>query len=93
MQTLQDAFTSGATVKQKNKAVISWALQFIKSTNCTSQPINFEVVTDKKIVNFFQGGKKQHRWKQVSKQKWLWILQIRFQVSIPSVPGFYASSF
>ena len=42
---------------------------------------------------FVRDGKKQHRWKQVSNQKWLWILQIRFRGSIPSVPGFCASSF
>ena len=90
-RALQDAFPSGATVKHNNKAVISRALQLIKSANCTSQPINFEAVTDKKICEIFvRDGKKQHRWKQVSKQKLLWILQIRFRGSIPSVPGFFA---
>ena len=38
-RALQDAFTSGATVKQNNKAIISRALQLIKSANSTSQPV------------------------------------------------------
>ena len=40
-RALQDAFPSGATMKQNNKAVISRALQLIKSSNFTSQPISF----------------------------------------------------
>ena len=51
-RALQYAFPSRATVKHNNKAVISWALQLIKSANCTSQPINFEAVNDKKFVKF-----------------------------------------
>ena len=54
-RALQDAFPSGATVKHNNKAVISRALQIIKSANCTSQPINFEAVTDKNSVKFLFG--------------------------------------
>ena len=54
-RALQYAFLSGATVKHNNKAVISRALQLIKSTNCTSQPINFEAVTDNFFVNFLFG--------------------------------------
>ena len=36
-RSLQDAFPSGATMKHNNKAVISRALQLIKSANSTSQ--------------------------------------------------------
>ena len=93
-RALQDSFPSGATVKHNNKAVISRALQLIKSANCTFQPINFVAVTDNVFVDFFfRDGKKKHIWKKLSNQKWLWILHIRFQGSIPLVPGFCASSF
>ena len=54
-RALQDAFPSGATVKHNNKAVISWALQLIKSANSTSQPINFEAVTNNFFVEFLFG--------------------------------------
>ena len=53
--SLQDAFPSEATMKHNKKTIISWAFQLIKSANCTSQPINFEAVTDKKIVKFLFG--------------------------------------
>ena len=52
-RTLQGTFPSRATVKHKNKAVISQALQIIKSANCTTKPINFEAVTVKVFVKFW----------------------------------------
>ena len=54
-RALQDAFPRGATVKHNNKDVIYSAMQLIKSANCTSQPINFEAVTDNVFVKFLFG--------------------------------------
>ena len=50
---LQDAFPGlGATVKHKNKAVVTCALELIGVANETSQPIIFEAVTVRIFVKF-----------------------------------------